>query len=38
VPAIRREVAVDNADGTDTLTVARGAGSVEVPGGAALTV
>ncbi len=38
LPAIRREVAIDNADGTATLTVARGAGSVAVPGGAALTV
>ncbi|WP_439580410.1 hypothetical protein [Elioraea sp.] len=38
VPAIRREVAIDNADGTATLTVARGAGSVDVPAGAALTV
>ena len=38
LPAIRREVAIDNADGTATLTVARGAGSVEIPAGAALTV
>jgi hypothetical protein len=38
VPAIRREVAVDNADGAEALTVARGAGSVAVPAGAALTV
>jgi hypothetical protein len=38
LPQIRREVAIDNADGTATLTVARGAGQVEVPAGAALTV
>lgn len=38
LPAIRREVAVDNATGTDTLTVARGTGTVTVPAGAALTI
>jgi hypothetical protein len=38
VPQIRREVAIDNADGIAVLTVARGAGSVDVPAGAALTV
>jgi hypothetical protein len=38
LPQIRREVAIDNAAGTATLTVARGTGSVVVPAGAALTV
>jgi hypothetical protein len=38
VPQIRREVSIDNADGTADLTVARGTGSVVVPAGAALTV
>jgi hypothetical protein len=38
VPAIRREVSIDNADGTADLTVARGTGSVVVPAGAALMV
>ncbi|GIX11609.1 hypothetical protein [Elioraea sp.] len=38
VPAIRREVAIDNADGTAVLTVARGAGFVDIPPGAALVI
>jgi hypothetical protein len=38
LPQIRREVAIDNAAGTATLTVARGTGTVAVPAGAALTV
>jgi hypothetical protein len=38
LPQIRREVAIDNAAGTATLTVARGTGFVEIPAGAALTV
>jgi hypothetical protein len=36
LPQIRREVAIDNAAGTATLTVARGTGFVEIPAGAAL--
>lgn len=38
VPAIRREVSIDNADGTAVLKVARGAGFVDIPPGAALVI
>jgi hypothetical protein len=38
LPQIKRTVAVDNADGAATLTVARGTGTVSVPAGAALAI
>jgi hypothetical protein len=38
LPQVRREVAIDNAAGTATLTVARGTGTVAVPAGAALVI
>jgi hypothetical protein len=38
LPAIKREVSVDNGTGTADLTVARGTGTVVIPAGAALVV
>jgi hypothetical protein len=38
LPAIKREISVDNAAGTADLTVARGTGTVVVPAGAALVL